>query len=280
MSISIMKKAAALVCGAATLMSVGAALSASAEGAAVIKGAQVTTTAGAVVQYAVSIENNPGYSSSGLTLVIPSELEVQNIDGKSIDFETGDGSKKLNGECVWNEEKRYVGWGTSGTKNCTTDGDIFIIEIKVPDNAAPGTTYPMDILDELEQFVNMEKTAQPYTVVDGWIKIEGETTTTTTATTTEEPKTTTTESMTNSEEPTTTTTLEPVSTEPGSDTTTAEPGTGDVTDSTNGSDVSETTNGNGGSDVPGPKAGEAGAALAIAGLLTAAGAAYAIRRKH
>ena len=71
--------------------------------------------------------------------------------------------------------------GTNPDKNeniATADGDVFYIEFKVPDDAAPGTIYNLSFADiELE---NMDMVQLIPKTEDGWIKVkEAETTTTT-----------------------------------------------------------------------------------------------------
>ncbi len=277
MSISIFKKAAAFVCGAATMLSLSAALFASAEGPMVFTADQVYAKPGETVSYSVSLSNNSGYAASGLSLIFDERLEIQNVEGRYIKpVNAGPAASGLNTTLGYNSGKHQIGWSTMGSgDDCTQDGILYTIEVKVPDDAKAGDTFVMD-LGEISQLVNSAKEARTYELVDGWIKIKPEETTTEEPTTT----TTTTTSSSSSDDITTTTTIS------------QEPGTGDSSDTTDttttvsgeGSGATDatdaTSNNNGGGDVPGPKTGETGAALAIAGLLTAAGAAYAIRRKH
>ncbi|MDE5737353.1 MAG: hypothetical protein K2H93_03205, partial [Oscillospiraceae bacterium] len=71
--------------------------------------------------------------------------------------------------------------GTNSDKKeniATADGDVFYIEFKVPDDAAPGTTYNLSFADiELE---NMDMVQLIPKTEDGWIKVKAAETTTTT----------------------------------------------------------------------------------------------------
>lgn len=277
MSISIFKKAVALVCGAATMLSVGAALSASASGPMVFTADQIYAEPGQTVDYSVKLSNNQGYAASGLSLFFDERLEIQNTVGRSIDpVNAGPAAAGLAPTLGYNASKHQVGWSTMGNgSDCKADGILYTLSIKVPADAKPGDTFVMD-LGEISQLVNSAKETREWQLVDGWIKIADitttteESTTTTTSSSSEEPKTDTTASVSSGDE--SQTTSESVSGD-SSDT--------ESTEATNGTDATDaTSNNNGGSDVPGPKTGETGAALAIAGLMTAAGAAYVIRRKH
>lgn len=277
MSISIFKKAVALVCGAATMLSVGAALSASASGPMVFSADQIYAEPGQIVDYSVKLSNNQGYAASGLSLFFDERLEIQNTSGRSIKpVDAGPAAAGLSTTLGYHDTKHQIGWSTMGNgDDCTADGILYTLKIKVPADAKPGDTFVMD-LGEISQLVNSAKETREWQLVDGWIKIADitttteESTTTTTSYSSEEPKTDTTASVSSGDE--SQTTSESVSGD-SSDT--------DSTEATNGTDATDaTSNNNGGSDVPGPKTGETGAALAIAGLMTAAGAAYVIRRKH
>lgn len=278
MSISIFKKAVALVCGAATMLSVGAALSASASGPMVFSADQIYAEPGQIVDYSVKLSNNQGYAASGLSLFFDERLEIQNTSGRSIKpVDAGPAAAGLSTTLGYHDTKHQIGWSTMGNgDDCTADGILYTLKIKVPADAKPGDTFVMD-LGEISQLVNSAKETREWQLVDGWIKIapvttttEDSTTTTTTSSSSEEPKTDTTASVSSGDE--SQTTSESVSGD-SSDT--------ESTEATSGSDATDaTSNNNGGSDVPGPKTGETGAALAIAGLMTAAGAAYVIRRKH
>ena len=186
----------------------------------------------------------------------------------------GSGSSGLSVSGSYKSDARSVAVSTMGTDNCTEDGVIFTFKVKVPEDAKNGDTYPMDIRDTMTQFVNVAKEDQsPYTVIDGWIKVVAPPETTTTEETTTTQKTTDTTPVSSDSQISSDSQGSGDSSDSDTETTTTAAGTED----TGASD--STSNNNGGSDVPGPKTGETGAALAIAGLLTAAGAAYVIRKK-
>ena len=273
MSISIFKKAAALLCGAFTAVSLSAVLSASASDA-VFEGEQKYAAPGEEVSYSVSIKNNPGYAALGIAVFHDERLEVLDVSGRSVKVAQGSGSTGLSVSGSYKSDARSVAVSTMGTDNCTEDGVIFTFKVKVPEDAKDGDTYPMDIRDTMTQFVNVAKEDQsPYTVIDGWIKVVAPETTSTT-----ESETTTTQKTTDTTPVSSDSQISSDSQSSGaSDSDTETTTTAAGTEDTGASD--STSNNNGGSDVPGPKTGETGAALAIAGLLTAAGAAYVIRKK-
>ena len=308
MSISIFKKAAAALFGAAALTTLCAAATASAAEKPLIYADQVYAEPGEIVDFSISISNNPGYAGSGIRLIYDAAVEPQDVDGLSIPTVTGPGATNLSGSTACNTSKLYCGWTSSGMRDCTTDGIIFTVQFKVPADAAPGTTYPMQVL--VRQFCNSANVDIDVDSADGWIKIKDEVVTTTTTqapvtttteapvtTTTEAPVTTTTEAPITTTEAPVTTTEAPVTTtdngEVGTTTTdNGEVGTtttdngevGTTTEApatTDGGNAGTTDGGNGGGNSQPPvKTGDAGVALALAGLLTAAGAAIVIRKKH
>ncbi|MBQ5335301.1 MAG: LPXTG cell wall anchor domain-containing protein [Oscillospiraceae bacterium] len=276
MSISIIKKAAALFCSAAAALSMSAVLSASAAGSATFEAQEVYADPGETVHYEVYLKDNPGYAALGLPLVFDERLTVVGANGTDIStssYALGEASNP-NGILNYNGSKHIIAYSSSSSgSNKNESGLLYKVDIKVPDDAQPGDTFEMKLMNsdgeaKPKQFVDENSAALGYVMDHGWIKIKEITTTTT-----ESETTVTTTTTTVSEDPGTTSTTESGDTDTNTETTTTVSGSeGGATDST--------SNGNGGSDVPGPKTGETGAALAIAGLLTAAGAAYAIRRKH
>ena len=262
---SIFKKVTAMVCGAATVLAMGASLSASAADA-VFKADQITCESGATVEYSIRLENNPGYSPSGFRLDYDERLTPVGKDGTDMAYTTGDAAAGLSPMLNHATTKARIAWSTSGASDNTKDGIIYTVKFTVPE-VTEETTFPMDI--SVKQFANADTQDLSFTEVDGWIKVtpKVETTTTTTTTTTE---TTTTTTTTEGQEPVdTTTTTETTSTDAGTETTTSaidQPG--------------DDTTSKKGNDQPPVKTGDAGVGLAVAGLLAAAGAAVVIRRKE
>ena len=116
MSISIFKKAAAFVCGAATMLSLSAALFASAEGPMVFTAEQVYAKPGETVSYTVSLSNNSGYAASGLSLIFDERLEIQNVEGRYIKpVDAGPAASGLNTTLGYNSGKHQIGWSTMGS---------------------------------------------------------------------------------------------------------------------------------------------------------------------
>jgi len=300
-------KVAAVVCSAATLVAVGAAaISASAADLPTIYADQVYAEPGQIVDFSLRIKNNTGYAGSGIGLYYDERIEPQGVSDLDIQGTRGEASTGLAGSLLCNTKKLRVGWTSSGTSDNTTDGAIYTVRFKVPDDAKPGDTYEMNVV--VTMFCTSKSVDLDYEAVAGWIKIKdvttSETTVETTAETTEsettesettKSETTVSETTVSSSEDSTSEKTETTvsssentgdSTETTIDTTdnTAEPGTETSSESQPADSTESTDNGGngnqGGNDQPGVKTGDAGVALAVAGLLTAAGAAVVIRRKH
>ena len=272
MSISIFKKAVAALCGAATLLTVGAAFSASAADGARIYADQIYAEPGETVTFGVNIENNPGYVGAGIALLYDERLEPQGVSGLSIAKKQGSGSTGISGIVTINPKKQRIGWTSSGTEDCATDGAIWTVELKVLSDAKPGDTFEMGV--NVTQFVNSRSEDKEYTAEAGWIKIKDVTTTEPPQTTTEPPKTTTEEPPVTTAEPPQTTVTE----EPGT-TAAEEPGTTTVSETEAPATTDSSATQNTGNQ-PGPGTGDAGLGLAVAGLMAAAAAAVAIRKKQ
>ena len=282
MSNSIFKKAAAAIIGAATIATVATAAAAAAVDKPTIYADQKYAEPGEIVDFSLNIEGNTGYAGSGIGLYYDERLEPQGVSDLEIEGTYGPASTNLASSLLCNTKKLRVGWTSSGTKDNDTDGAIYTVRFKVPSDAQPGDTFNMQVV--VTQFCTAKNVDIDYAAVDGWIKIKDVTTTSETTTTTSETTTSSTTKETTTSETTTTLSDETGeitdSTEPGTD---ASDVTGDATESTDASTESTDNGGNGnqgGNDQPGVKTGDAGVALAIAGLLTAAGAAVVIRRKH
>lgn len=288
-------KVAAVLCGAATLAAAGAALSASAADKPTIYADQIYAEPGQIVDFSLNIKNNSGYAGSGIGLYYDERLTPQGVSDLEIEGTYGPASTNLAPSLLCNTKKLRVGWTSSGTKDNSTDGAIYTVRFKVPDDAKADDTFPMQVV--VTQFCTAKNVDVDYEAVDGWIKIQDVTTTseTTTSSTTSETTTSSTTKETTTSE-TTSTTLSDTTSSSSSETTTLssseetttlsssdetttvsqEPGTDAPSDNTTSSSSSSSQGG----DQPGPITGDAGMALAIAGLLTAAGAAVVIRRKH
>jgi hypothetical protein len=307
MSKSTIAKIAAVVCSAATLGALG--IAASAQTTLDVNPGAVTTTTilagkveadpGELVQFPVYIYQPEGthYAATGLRLIYAEGLTIQKNNRDSY------GTKGTAGDDVTqtyslNEKARTLGLGTMGTDGEYDSGVAYTCLVKVPDNAAPGTEYPMVM--EVESWLDKKSQPVANTVVAGWIKIVGEPVGETT-TTTEAPVTTTTTSAapvttTTTAAPapvTTTTTAAPA---PGTTTTTAAPIGGTTTTADGKADGTTTTKAGGaaatttakpssggssssGSKTDATKTGDAGVGVAVAGLMIAAGAAVAATRK-
>lgn len=204
---------------------------------------EVYAQAGETVDYTVYVQKNSGYTTGGITMYYDPQLKIVMADEIKAYCVKGLGAEGLSMTHSLNEKASIFGFSTMGTQNCTNDGKVYTIRFTVPDDAVPGSTYPIRL--ETVQMLNAKSELIDCTTVAGWIKVPDVTTTTTsvtvtnTTTTTERITTTTTDittvsSTTTSAEPnpgssTTTTTAEPA---PGSSTTTTSapiPGPGSTT---------------------------------------------------
>lgn len=256
------KKLAAVLCGATTLLAAGAAMSASAEGGIVISGSDDTYTlaeleaTNRLVPVVISMENNPGYAGAGIGIYY-GELQPLLYDDGSVDFSGGVATQNamLSVENKPSDvvSERMIGLACASSATLRKSGAMLNLQFYVPEDAQPGDVYEITLL--VDQITTLDDQELESTSKSAFVRIAGETTTTTTETTT-----TTTE--------TTTTTTETTTTETTTETTTTE-----TTTETTTSETTTTT------AAPEPT-GDAGVALAVAGLLTAAGTALVVRKKR
>lgn len=263
------KKLAAVLCSATTLLAAGAAMSASAEGGIVISGSDDTYTLAELeatdrlVPVVISMENNPGYAGAGIGIYY-GELQPLLYDDGSVDFSGGVATQNamLSVENKPSDvvSERMIGLACASSATLRKSGAMLNLQFYVPEDAQPGDVYEITLL--VDQITTLDDQELESTSKSAFVRIAGETTTTTTETTT-----TTTETTTTTTE-TTTTTTETTTTETTTETTTTE-----TTTETTTSETTTTT------AAPEPT-GDAGVALAVAGLLTAAGTALVVRKKR
>ncbi len=303
MSKSIFKKTAAIICGAATLVTIGmTAMMANAQEQAVDPTAreglsssvtnviadQIYAEPGEEVLYPIFIVGNKGYSGSGVALEYDKRLTPKVKDGTEDTpvVKRGPASKvedeNLSSKTTFNLDLGIWAFSTMGSEDlCTADGMYVAAYFTVPSDAKPGDTFPMTLtVDKWQDTQNHQLDRE--VIGDGWIKIKGETTSFTESTTTTTLTTTsTTETTTTTTESTSTTTQTTLSNGDTTSTTT-------LTTSGNGTtDTSSTTldngttapNNNTGTAAPPIKTGDAGVGAAVAGLMLAAAAAVAVATK-
>ena len=309
MKSSFLKKASAIVCGAATIATLSvAAFTASADGTSMIADKTTlekpTTEA---VKYTVKLSGNPGVTNINFTLKYDSRLtplteteEEEDADGKTVKkevlkFETGYAgmASAFYNEDATDEETgkklgAIIGCGIVGSSKMTGDNDLLTVWFKLPSDAKAGDKYEISFDDPATEFLNNNKKID-VTGEAGYIEIAQATTTTEETTTTTEETTTTTEETTSA----TTTSSEVTTSATTASSTDAGAGTSTTKAADNGSSTTASTTttkattskagGNGTTNSgkqDGPTAGDAGVALAIAGLLAAAGTAIVARKKH
>ena len=178
---------------------------------------EVYAQAGETVDYSVYVQKNSGYTTGGISMYYDPQLKIVMADEIKAYCVKGLGAEGLSMTHILNEKANIFGFSTMGTQNCTNDGKVYTIRFTVPDDAVPGSTYPIRL--ETVQMLNAKSELIDCTTVAGWIKVPDVTTTTTSVTVTN--TTTTTERITTTTDITTvsstTTSAEP---NPGSSTTT------------------------------------------------------------
>ena len=276
------KKAAAIVCGAATVAALSVtALTASAAGTNEITADQIYAEPGQKgVAFSVTLNGNTGFDQLNFSLKYDERLNpVLEEDSSNIPKNESDEYSGLASVFI-NPEKSVIGYGLVCSKKQDKDKALTTVYFDVPSDAKPGDTFEISFIEGNSK-VLIGDDAQEFSNVAGWIKIKDVTTTTTTATTTSttETTTTTTETTTSTVETTTST----VTTTDTADSTATTTGTTTTKSSGTTTTAKATTKAAGttasGGKQDGPTAGDAGVALAIAGLLAAAGTAIVIRKK-
>ncbi|MCQ2434419.1 MAG: hypothetical protein MJ062_04185 [Oscillospiraceae bacterium] len=293
-----MKKIAAVACSAVAVLALGAINASAAD--IEMKGQKIEISldelkaANYQVQWGVELTGNPGYSNSGAYVIhdkaLKAEYTTQTVGATTRVIPTvtqGPAAEGLTVAATYSEADQKLGWSTMGGFNVATkDGVIVAFNFTVPSDAQPGDIYNMEVsLNQLStgQSNHYEDQITPEA---GYIKIVGaETTTTTTETTTSETTTTTekttasidttstTEKTTASSIDTTTTTSS--TSKSTTTTTTTTKATTKATTTTAKATTKATT-----TTAAGTKTGDAGVALAVAGMLAAAGTAIVLRKKE
>ena len=203
----------------------------------ILEAEQKKAKPGDLVTYAVKVtKNDKGVASLQMKL----HTDVLQVEKDSI----GGYVKDNNMVCMPNygQANAYtLAWVNAGTLSMEGTNDEFMtIQFQIPEDATPGTKYPITFAPNSEYALEGTNGAGEnlnIEGVDGWIEIEEPDDTTTTTTTTEETTTTETTTETSTTEPTTTTvtTTETSTTEPTTttvtttETSTTEPTTTTVT---------------------------------------------------
>lgn len=249
MTTSIFKKAAAALCGVTTLLALGAtALSASAAEAIEFSADKVTVEAdqaGKEVPFNLYIKNNSGYAAAGVSLTYDQACNgryLTGVAGKTATQGKFDKGPGCSDLTIYCplNAEKRIFGYSAMGTEVNTENGIVITAYFM----LPADAEPGDVYPitvEVNQVADADANLLESTTVDGYIEVKEQTTTTTTTTTSETTTTTTT---------TESTTGESVTTE---DTTTA---------------------------APPIQTGDASAAIAVAGLVAVAGAAFVLRKKE
>lgn len=285
------KKLAAVACSAVTVLAMGA-FQASAAGQIEMKGEEITLTleelqaANYEVQWGVELINNPGYCNSGVGVTYGDGDDSNNDTVPSLEVVMKSGTtpktKKVGAADLTviakdRPDADLVGWATNGADLSTDDGIILYFYFKVPETAQPGDKFPLTIDLDMLSTDQTNHFEQDTKVTNGFIEIAGGTTTESTTTeTTTEPTTTesTTTESTTSESTTSSSSSSSESTTTTTTTTTTSGKTTTTTTTTGKTTTTTTTTGKG------TATGDAGAGLAVAGMLAAAATAVVLRKKE
>lgn len=288
------KKLAAVACSAVSVLAMGA-FQASAAGQIEMKGQEVILTleelqaANYEVEWGVELINNPGYCNSGVGVTYGDGDDSNNDTVPSLEVVMKSGTtpktKKVGAADLTviakdRPDADLVGWATNGADLSTDDGVILYFYFKVPETAQPGDKFPLTIDLDMLSTDQTNHFEQDTLVTDGYIMIAGGTTTepTTTEPTTTEPTTTesTATESTTSESTTSSSSSSSDSTTTTTTTTTTSGKTTTTTTTTSGKTTGTTTTTTG----KGTATGDAGAGLAVAGMLAAAATAVVLRKKE
>ena len=280
MSRSVIAKAAALVCGVASLAVMSMAASADAayelnkDDYPEAKEGQINFVArkanigeiyvgeaadGYVVHYSCDIACNPGFASGDVGLVYDPKLEPVQNEGQLV-YTKGEAGNGIS-DVQLDTEKHKIVFKMSEEKN---SGKFITVDFKLPKIARQGDRFHMGW--DVEDLRDESSGELPWMTVDGYINI-------TVGSEYQEapvlnPVVTT--------APAETTAATDATTGTGSDTTATTSGS---TSATTTKAVTTTKAANGGSNSDSAKTGDAGSGVAVAALLLAAGTAAAARRK-
>lgn len=294
MSKSILAKAAAIICGAATLCAISTTAFAEVkndptDGGAAAYGnelaadktnivadrvqvdiSEIDPEKGFEIDYTVYIHNNDaGFAATGLQLFYDADLEVvmngtRATTKKNPFFELGP---------AWsfNGEKTVIGLATNSTDDTFENGWYFTSKFIVPADASVGDKYDMTIA--IDKWLDSKTKPIDYNIVNGWIEIVGdqpdETTTAPAETTTAPTETSASET---SAQDSSTTASETTGDGSSTDSSTTTSGTTKPGASGSGSGTSSGSS-------SGVTTGDAGVGVAAAALLLAAGTAVVATKK-
>ncbi len=257
--------ATAMLAGAQTTLTKDERASEIAANGPTLMADKVIAEPGEKVKYGMYIANNPGFSACGGYLVYDSHLvpyvyenddamegtpwkESMGIDVLP-EFIAGTAETPTSGAYGRSNPLTVVpscngtvnrfAFGTiGGAVNKAPEGQMFYMFFQVPEDAKPGTEYPIELT--INQWLDADADAVEFTKVDGWIRVAGETTTSSTTTETTTSETTTSETTTSETTTSETTTSETTTSETTtSETTTSETTTSETT--TSETTTSETT---------------------------------------
>lgn len=133
---------------------------------------QITVAAGAThVPYRVIVYNNPGYSMAGLRLIYHEDLKPYfNPADRTVEYQPGDVANSLMHNSFISEEKRMIAFAGFGVSDISVDGVLFTCYFDVPEKAASGDVYPIQI--EIVDFKNLADSQLNPNLIQGSITIQ------------------------------------------------------------------------------------------------------------
>ncbi|MBR6107233.1 MAG: hypothetical protein IKQ39_04410 [Oscillospiraceae bacterium] len=180
---------------------------------------QVYAKPGEKISYSINVTNNEGFGISALALyydprLVPEQGGTENEpnfdEGEIIEIQ---GGGTLYEFASLNKAVSVISAGTIGEKNAAVnkEGTYITFYFTVPSDAKPGDEFPMDL--RVTDWETGLYVPLSFSDVDGWVKIQEESTTSSTTTESTTTESTTTESTTTESTTTESTTTESTTTE-------------------------------------------------------------------
>ena len=156
-------------CGFSSIVSTEAA----AASKTLIYGEECQANAGEVAEFSVSIADNIGFCNCGVVLeyddaLIP--LYAQSGNRLVPTCQYGIVSTSLN-DCSVNLDAHTIGFATSSYQNCADNGLLFKVYFAVPENAAVGTEYDVDVDVDMFSDCARDSYLSSVSAQDGSVKV-------------------------------------------------------------------------------------------------------------
>ena len=138
----------------------------------IIAGGRFECNAGDEIDFPFFIHNNTGFAGGGMCVQLDSALtliKTTDSSGDEIIGRKGAVGEKFMSKFSYGSVKNIIGWGAINSKSVRDNGDLFTIRVKVPEDALPGTVYPVKIL--VDKWVDLDRQSIPVNIYDGWIHV-------------------------------------------------------------------------------------------------------------